>query len=82
MDSPIFCKKSPAMFSNSGSEGRSTGVTVGGIMTNGNQKVALINDKVYAEGDKINGMKILNISFDQVVVSDQGQEKMIKVKGK
>ena len=58
-----------------------TTVTVGGIMTNGNQKVALINNKVYAEGDEINGMKILKISFDEVTVTDHGEEKSFRVKG-
>ena len=57
-------------------------MTVGGIMTKANEKVALINDKVYAEGDDINGMKILKISFDEVVVIDRGEQKSFKVMGK
>ena len=54
-------------------------VVVNGIMTSAGKKVALINNKVYAEGQDVNGMKILHISFDRVVVLDQGVEKSFDV---
>jgi len=42
------------------------GITVYGIMTMDDKYVALINNEIYEVGDKIDGMKIMDIALDHV----------------
>ena len=51
-----------------------------GIMSDQRGNVALINDKIYAEGDAIDNGKIVRISLDSIVISRDGQEEIIAVK--
>ena len=50
---------------------------VQGIMADPKGNVALINDKVYAEGDDLDGARILRIGLDAIVVSRDGKEETI-----
>jgi len=55
-------------------------LNVHGVMANGNNNLALINDKVYQEGDAIDGIKITKISLDSITVIKDGHEETIPVK--
>ena len=54
-------------------------LVVNAVMLKNNKHIALINDKIYAVGDTINGMKIVKIDFQEMVVQDDGVEKTIAV---
>ena len=51
-----------------------------GIMADPKGNVALINDKIYAEGDDIDGAKIVRISLDSIVISRDGKEETLSAK--
>ena len=53
---------------------------INGVMTTGQKNVVLINDTVYEEGEEVDGIKILKIYHNNVVVSENGQEKVLKVR--
>lgn len=55
-------------------------LNVRGIMANGPNNLALINDQVYQEGDVVNGIKIVKISLDSITVINNGTEQTIPVK--
>lgn len=55
-------------------------ITLNGIMTMGDRKVALINDDIYEIGDMINGMTLIGISADSVQVLKDGKILTHKVK--
>jgi hypothetical protein len=41
--------------------------------------LAVINDKVYAVGDKIGGEEISKITLDHIVLTDNSQERVLRV---
>ena len=49
-------------------------------MSNGSSNVVLIDDKVYQEGDEVDGAKIVKINLDSITVNINGTEKTIFVK--
>ena len=51
-----------------------------GIMTNNGSTVALINGKIYEQGDDIGGAKITNIGADTITISRNGTEETIPVR--
>ena len=55
-------------------------LNVHGIMSDARGNVALINDQVYQEGDDIDGVKIVKINLNSIIVNDNGVERKIPVK--
>jgi len=55
-------------------------LNVHGIMSDAKGNVALINDQVYQEGDDIDGVKIVKINLNSIIVDDNGVERKIPVK--
>lgn len=55
-----------------------SGLTLNGIVQMGEGYVALINNRILKEGDKINDKKILGIYSDQVKVFDNGEIIILK----
>ena len=53
-------------------------LVVNAVMLQGSKHIALINDKIYNVGDSINGMKILKINFQEMVVQDGEKEKRLR----
>ena len=51
-----------------------------GIMADPKGNVALIDGKVYAEGDDIDGAKIVRISLDSIVISRDGKEETLSAR--
>jgi len=49
-------------------------LTLSGIMTMDNRRVALINGKIYEAGETVNNKKITNISLQNVEVTDENGE--------
>ena len=54
-------------------------LAVQGIMAQGTSNIALINNRIYEEGSEINGMKIVKINLNNLVVTQNGQEKTISM---
>lgn len=50
-----------------------------GIMSNASGNLALINNQVYQEGDKIDGITIIKINLNSIKISANGKEKTIPV---
>ena len=48
------------------------GLVLEGIMTTGAKKVALINNEIYETGDTVNGVKIVEITADHILISSGG----------
>ena len=55
-------------------------VKVSGIARAGEEKAVLIRDKVYREGDTVDGFMIQYIDRDEVTFSDNGNQYIIKLK--
>ncbi len=55
-------------------------ITLHGIMSDQNGNLALVNDKVYAEGGIINGAKIIKINTDSIVILKDGKEEKLLIK--
>jgi hypothetical protein len=49
------------------------------ILVSGSSRLAVINDKVYAVGDKIGGEEISKITLDHIVLTDNSQERVLRV---
>ncbi|UCF01287.1 MAG: hypothetical protein JSV14_13035 [Deltaproteobacteria bacterium] len=49
------------------------------ILISGSNRLAVINYRVYSEGDKIDGEKISEITLDHVVLSDGSEERVLKI---
>jgi hypothetical protein len=49
------------------------------ILITESSRLAVINDKVYAVGDKIGGMEISKITLDHIVLTDNSQERVLRV---
>jgi hypothetical protein len=49
------------------------------ILITGSSRLAVINDKVYAVGDKIGGEEISKITLDHIVLTDNSQERVLRV---
>lgn len=49
------------------------------ILMSGSNRLAVINYRVYSEGDKIGGEKISEITLDHVVLSDGSEERMLRI---
>ena len=58
---------------------KKNGLVVNAVMLKNGKHIALINDKIYTAGDSVNGMKILKINFQEMVVQDGENEKTIMV---
>ena len=54
--------------------------SVQGIMSKNGSTVALINGKIYAKGDSIDGIKITNINEEAITLLRDGQEEKIRVR--
>jgi predicted transcriptional regulator len=48
-------------------------------LISGSNRLAVINYRVYSEGDKIDGEKISEITLDHVVLSDGSEERVLKI---
>ena len=57
-----------------------TTLDIHGIMANATGNLVLINDQVYQEGDDIDGVKIVKINLNSIIVNDNGVERKIPVK--
>lgn len=55
-------------------------LNIQGVLTQGNSTVVLINDKIYEEGDEINGIKIVSIDSVSVTILKNGKEENIRVR--
>lgn len=53
---------------------------ISGIMASGDHNIALVNDKIYQEGETIEGVQIIKINLDSIVVLNNGQEQTIEVR--
>ena len=49
------------------------------ILIAGSNRLAVINDRVYAVGDEIGGEKISKITLDHVVLTDGSEERLLRV---
>ena len=49
------------------------------ILITESSRLAVINDKVYAVGDRIGGEEISKITLDHIVLSDNSQERVLRV---
>lgn len=56
------------------------GLNLQGILTQNGQTVALINDKIYEEGDEIGRIKILNIEGSGITVLNNGNKEHVRVR--
>ena len=74
----IKAMASPAPTPTASSKGR---ITVNGIMARGKQNLALIDGQVYEEGEEIDGVKLIKITPNSIVVLENGAERTIKVAG-
>ncbi len=54
-------------------------LSIHGVMANGSANIALINNQVYQEGDTVQGVKILKISLNEIIVLNNGKEQSIAV---
>ena len=54
-------------------------LNIHGIMSDPNGNVVLIDNGIYAEGDEVQGVKIIKISFDGIVILKDGKEETIQV---
>ncbi len=55
-------------------------LNIHGVMANGSANIALINNQVYQEGDTVEGVKILKINLNEIVVLNNGREQTIAVR--
>jgi hypothetical protein len=49
------------------------------ILISGSNRLAVIDYRVYSEGDKIGGEKISEITLDRVVLSDGSEERVLRI---
>ncbi|MEE9121365.1 MAG: hypothetical protein V3U56_08765, partial [Syntrophobacteria bacterium] len=49
------------------------------ILITESSRLAVINDKVYAVGDKIGGEEISKITLDHIVLTDNSEERVLRV---
>ena len=49
------------------------------ILISGSNRLAVINYRIYLEGDKIGGEKISEITLDHVVLSDGSEERVLRI---
>ncbi len=54
-------------------------LNIHGIMSDPKGNVVLIDNGIYAEGDEVNGVKIIKISLDGIVILKDGKEETIRV---
>ncbi len=54
-------------------------LNIHGIMSDPNGNVVLIDNGIYAEGDEVQGVKIVKISLDGIVILKDGKEETIRV---
>lgn len=55
-------------------------INIQGILSQGGKTVALINDKIFEEGDVIGNIKILSIDTTGIKVLNNGKEETIRVR--
>lgn len=68
---------SPASSADSGKP--SSVFNIQGVMTSGDKNVALINGKIYEEGNEIGGIKILSIEHNTIQISNNGKTETIQI---
>ena len=51
-----------------------------GILAQGNRTLALINDKIYEEGDEIGNIKIISIESNSITILKDGKEERVRVR--
>lgn len=56
-------------------------IILNGIMARGKQNLALIDGQVYEQGEEIDGVKIVKINPNNIVILENGTERTIKVAG-
>lgn len=56
-------------------------IIVNGIMARGKQNLALIDGQVYEQGEEVDGVKIIKINPNSIVVLEDGVERTVKVAG-
>tara|TARA_R110000868_G_scaffold82247_3_gene232281 strand:- start:1188 stop:1616 length:429 start_codon:yes stop_codon:yes gene_type:complete len=49
-----------------------------GVFLSDNERLAMINHQSYHEGDKINGMQIVSIAFDQVTLQNKKRSMILR----
>ena len=54
-------------------------LNIHGVMANDGGNLVLINDRVYQEGDTVEGAKIVKIDLDSVTIINDGKEETISV---
>jgi len=54
-------------------------LNIHGIMSDPKGNVVLIDNGIYAEGDEVQGVKIIKISIDGIVILKDGKEETIRV---
>lgn len=54
-------------------------LNIHGVMANDSGNLVLINDRVYQEGDTVEGAKIVKIDLDSVTIINDGKEETISV---
>ena len=54
-------------------------LNIHGIMSDPNGNVVLIDNGIYAEGDEVQGVKIIKISLDGIVILKDGKEETVRV---
>jgi len=72
--------KSDSPVGSSASSSRESNFKIKGIVMMPEKSIVLINDSTYEVGEVVNGMKIIEISIDQVKFEKNGKTKIIKVK--
>ena len=53
--------------------------TLSAILVTESSRLAVINDKVYAVGDRIGGEEISKITLDHIVLTDNSEERVLRV---
>ena len=56
-------------------------IIINGIMTRGQQNLALIDGQIYEEGEEVDGVKIIKITTKGATVLENGVEHSVKVMG-
>jgi type II secretory pathway component PulC len=54
-------------------------LNIHGVMANDSGNLVLINDRVYQEGDTVEGAKIVKINLDSITIINDGKEETISV---
>lgn len=61
------------------SNARNSGLTLNSILISANRKVAVINDQLVKEGERINGATLVAIERDRITLNHNGKRRVIKL---